>query len=64
MCPEDLLLLITSIAIVIAREQPEEIVEVYAAAFSMLGDALVAFNVQSNLLESRCKNQENNKTVC
>ena len=56
MCPEDLLLLITSIAIVIAREQPAEIVEVYASAFSMLGEALATFQAQSELLESRCKN--------
>ena len=64
MCPEDLLLLITSIAIAIAREVSDELLEVYANAFLMLGDALLTFEAQSNLLESSCKKQENNESVC
>lgn len=53
MCAEDLLLLITSIAIAIAREQPAENVAVYAAAFTMLGDALDTFLAQCEFLENR-----------
>lgn len=64
MCPEDLLLLITSIAILIAKEQPAELVAVYAAAFTMLGDALATYLTQSEFLEDLCQKQDESNTVC
>lgn len=64
MCPEDLLLLITSIAIAIGREQPAENVAVYASAFTMLGDALATFLAQGEFLENCCQNKESDNTVC
>ena len=64
MCPEELLLLITSIAIAIAREVPSENLPVYAAAFTMLGDALATFAAQCDFLENRCQNKETESTVC
>lgn len=55
MCPEELLLLITSIAIIIAKEQPAEVVGVYAAAFTTLGDLLATYLVQEEFIQDTLK---------
>ena len=63
MCPEDLLLLVTSIAVIIAKEQPSELVAVYAALFTTLGDALATYVTQSEFLD-QCCNKDTTTDVC
>ena len=55
MCPEELIFLVTSIATVIAREQPKELVAVYADVFTLLGDTLAAYLSQCEFLENKCE---------
>lgn len=64
MCPDELLLLITSIAVRIAREIPQDLLVVYATAFTTLGDALATYAAQCDYLESCSEKNEDFSNVC
>lgn len=63
MCPEDLIAIVSALAIAIARDTPSEELPIFAAIFTMLGDTLAVFSTQCEFLEdiSKNKNAANNQ---
>lgn len=52
MCPEDLIALVSALAIAIAKETSLEDLAIYATIFTMLGDALEVYLAQCDYLKN------------
>lgn len=63
MCPEELVLLVTALALSMAKEIPLEDLGIYSDIFMMLGDTLAVYISQSEYLEAKCTTNDSSKYV-
>lgn len=61
MCPEELVTLVTALALAMAKEIPLEDLGIYSDIFVMLGDTLAVFISQSECLEAKCTIHDSSK---
>lgn len=61
-CPEELIALISAIAVAIAKDLTIEQIDILGAALVQLGDTLVTIAVQRGRIEECCKSKETNNS--